>query len=104
MIPNFTSLWYRLWSDEWLQQGSDHNNTLGKYAIQYVSFVKFFKEIPRRYGATIQWNANGNGWYTDTFNVIAGALTDVTGTLGDVTNVGFYIQQWSNHKWWAEGY
>ena len=104
MIPNFTSLWYRLWSDEWLQQGSSHNNIPGKHTIQYVSFVKFFKEIPRRYGATIQWNANGNTWYTDTHNVVACTITDVTGILGGVTNVGFYIQQWSNHKWWAEGY
>ena len=97
-------IWYRLWSDEWLQQGSAHNNIPGKYTIQYVSFVKSFKEIPRRYGANIWWGAIGNNWYTDTYNAVAGALTDVTGTLGDVTNVGFYIQQWSNHKWWAEGY
>ena len=97
-------LWYRLWSDEWLQQGSAHNNIPGKYTIQYVSFVKSFKEIPKRYGANICWGAIGNNWYTDMYNAVAAALTDVTGTLGDVTNVGFYIQQWSNHKWWAEGY
>ena len=96
------SSWYRLWSDNWCEQGGLSAGLGSPYGVSTITLLKPYKDINYWVQGSIIW---GSGtWYTDSFTTGGNAVTDVAGPVADKTNASFNIQRLSPHIWYACGY
>lgn len=94
--------WYRVWSDNWCEQGGLQSGQGAPYGLQTVTLLKPYIGTNYTVTANIVW---GTDWFTN--NSITPNLassTDATGCITNRTKSSFDIQRLSAHFWKAEGY
>lgn len=93
--------WYRLWSDNWCEQGG-FKAALDGYGLTTVNLLKPYKDAS--YWISVKRNGLDDAWFTSATASNGAALTDIDGTVGAMFNNRFTTQKIGNHFWKAEGY
>lgn len=93
--------WYRLWSDNWLEQGGFKVGSDG-YGLMTVNLLKPYKDAS--YWLSVKRSGLEDSWFTNTTAPNGAGLTDIDGTVGAMFNDRFTMQKLGNHFWKAEGY
>lgn len=95
--------WYRIWSDEFIEQGSYLTSVTNADTLYTVTFVKIFKNIDYFFTNQVQCNrAIGNGWDSGCLDEVNSSRTT---SKTEVTTDG--ISNSKAHygiRWYAQGY
>ena len=92
--------WYRKWSDGWIEQGG-LQNAVGTYGPTTINFLlPFAHSVCYANASTV----NSGGWFTEiSAQAPLAAITDVAGTVSNLTLISMVIQKNSSHRWYACG-
>lgn len=94
--------WYRLWSDNWCEQGGLQSYQGPPYGLQTVTLLKPYIDTNYTVTANIVFDT---AWFTDTsIGPHHASTTDAIGNIANRTKSSFDIQRLSSHFWKAEGY
>jgi len=98
---NYT--WYRKYKSGWVEQGGHILTGTGSYGKTTVNLAVEMADVYYYINAGIRWG-NESHWYsTSSTSAKLAEVTDVSGSVADITTTSFKIQSFSSHCWMVCG-